>query len=308
MTFGSQVDIDEAGRMVEAFARWGGAEIDTAYVYNEGETERILGRILEGLPAGSLRVATKVNPRVTGKLDRASILDQCNKSLDRLRLESVDVLYLHFPDPETPLEVTLAACDELYQAGKIRELGLSNFPAWVVVHMWHLCDSHAWLRPTVYQGLYNAISRKLEPELVPALRRLGLRLYAYNPLAGGLLTGKHASYDAAPSEGRFSLRESYRKRYWKEPLMAAVADYAAACREADITPTAAALRWLAYRSRLDPAKGDAVIVGASSLVQLEENLRALSSDNIAEPVVKAIETAWERARPDSPEYFRTHRG
>lgn len=308
MTFGPQVESAEALRMMEAFRESGGIEIDTAYVYNDGDTEKILGKALESFPAGTFRVATKVNPRVTGKLDRKSITMQLEESLRRLRLESVDVLYLHFPDPSTPIEETLKACAELHQAGKFKELGLSNFPAWMVADMWHVCGLRDWVRPSVYQGLYNALSRKVEPELLPAMRHLGMRLYTYNPLAGGLLTGKHTSYRQEPSEGRFSLRESYRNRYWKESFFEAVEVFVSTCREEDIAPAAAALRWMVHHSHLDITRGDRVIVGASSENQLNQNLNALGSRELPESVVAALDAAWEHARSDSPEYFRSVTG
>jgi aflatoxin B1 aldehyde reductase len=308
MTFGPQVDSSEALRMMEVFRESGGLEIDTAYVYNEGETEKILGNTLERFPAGTFRIATKVNPRVTGTLDRESITMQLEESLRRLRLESVDVLYLHFPDPSTSIKETLKACAELHQAGKFKELGLSNFPAWMVADIWHVCGVQDWVRPSVYQGLYNALSRKVEPELLPALRHLGVRLYTYNPLAGGLLTGKHTSYRQEPTEGRFSLRVSYRNRYWKESFFKAVEIFVSTCLEEDIAPAAASLRWLTYHSHLDTNKGDRVIVGASSLNQLNQNLNALSSQKLPESVVEALDAAWEQARSDSPEYFRSVTG
>jgi len=127
---------------------------------------------------------------------------QVETSLQRLQVSSVKLLYLHAPDVETPLEETLAELQKLHAEGKFETLGLSNFSAWETAHVWHLCDKLGIVKPTVYQGMYNGITRQVEVELLPCLRRLGIRFLAYNPLAAGLLTGKHR-FDQDPSEGRF---------------------------------------------------------------------------------------------------------
>ena len=111
-----------------------------------------------------------------------------------MKCDSVDTLYLHFPDPNTPIEESLSACAELYNGGKFKRFGLSNFPAWQVAHIWHICDRNDWPKPSVYQGLYNALSRAIEPELIPMLRDFDIPFYAYNPLAGGILSGKYTDF------------------------------------------------------------------------------------------------------------------
>jgi aflatoxin B1 aldehyde reductase len=182
-------------------------------------------------------------------------------------------------------------------------LGLSNFPAWMVVDIWHLCKERGWPQPSVYQGMYNGLSRKPESELFPALRRLNIRFYAYNPLAGGMLTGKHVKYDDTPMPGRFARLQSYRARYWKKSYFDAVNVLVAKCREAGVEPAEAAFRWLAHHSCLDQARGDGILIGASSMNQLEQNLAAPGNGPLPEAVVSAFGTAWDEARPDSPEYF-----
>ncbi len=306
MTFGPQVDIDGSRALLKRFIAAGYRELDTAYVYNEGETETILGSILREAGNNSLYLATKVNPRVTGRLDEAAVKMQLDESLRRLGRDSVDILYLHLPDPHTPIEETLKACTDLHEQGRFAELGLSNFPAWMVVDIWHLCKANGWPQPSVYQGLYNGLSRKIESELFPALRRLGMRFYAYNPLAGGMLTGKHARYDDSPMAGRFARLQSYRNRYWKPSYFDAVSALTARCREAGIEPASAAYRWLTFHSLLDPSMGDGIIVGASSMGQLEQNISAVEEGPLPEAVVDAFLTAWEQARLDSPDYFRYH--
>ena len=305
MTFGPQLDLAASRSVVHRFLQEGYSEIDTAHVYNDGESERQLGTILAALENDGVSIATKVNPRVTGRLDAESIILQVNESLRRLQLPSVDILYLHFPDPETPIEATLAACAALHGLGKFTSLGLSNFPAWEVVHIWHLCRQRGWPVPEVYQGLYNGLSRHVESELLPALRELGMRFYAYNPLAGGLLAGKYSNYDEIPSPGRFTYRPNYRERYWKQSFFNAVEIISDYCANAGISLVEAAYRWLAFHSSLQVGLGDGVILGVSSLSQLEQNLSALRGTRLPEPIVNAFEAAWEAARAESPAYFRT---
>jgi len=304
MTFGPQVSPEDSDAMVRRFLATGHNEIDAAYVYNEGETERILGKIFEGEVLPAYSISTKVNPRITGKLDEASITVQLEESLHRMRKDSVDLLYLHFPDPSTDIEETLAACAKLHERGLFREFGMSNFAAWQVVDAWHICKAHGWPPPVVYQGLYNALSRKVESELFPALRKLGIRFYAYNPLAGGILAGKYADFLEKPEPGRFTHRPNYKDRYWKESFFNAMHELNRACRAESISLVAAAFRWLAYHSALDSDAGDGILLGASRISQLEQNISAIEAGPLPESVRSVFDTVWEVAIPDSPEYFR----
>jgi aflatoxin B1 aldehyde reductase len=249
-------------------------------------------------------VATKVNPRITGKLDQASITAQLEESLRRMQKDSVDILYLHFPDPSTDIEETLTACAKLHEFGLFQELGMSNFAAWQVVDAWHICKSRGWVTPTVYQGLYNPLSRKVEAELFPALRKLGIRFYAYNPLAGGILAGKYADFSESPEPGRFTHRPNYKDRYWKESFFNAMHELSAACKAEGISLVAAAFRWLAFHSALDANAGDGILLGASRISQLEQNMDAIEAGALPESITSVFEAAWEAAMPDSPDYFR----
>jgi len=305
MTFGPQVNPEDSQAMVSHFLAAGHVELDSAYVYNGGDTEKILGSILAQPTCATARVATKVNPRVTGKLDGASIDAQLTESLRRMGRRQADILYLHFPDPHTPVEETLAACAQLHAAGKFRELGLSNFAAWEVVDIWHVCRRHGWVVPTVYQGLYNGLSRNVEPELFPALRRLGMRFYAYNPLAGGILAGKYRGFEENPTPGRFTFRPNYRDRYWKKSFFDAVAILEEQCRTEAVTLVEAAFRWLVFHSQLAGSPDNGVIIGASRLAQLEANLASWSRGSLPRKIVEAFEAAWVEAKSDSPDYFRT---
>lgn len=304
MTFGPQVNAEESMEMVQRFLKAGCNELDTAYVYNEGKTEKILGSILEDKLKNPLIIGTKVNPRITGKLDADAVYLQFEESLRRLRRESVDILYFHFPDSNTPIEGALEACANLHQQGKFKEFGISNFPAWLVVDIWHLCKKCGCPKPSVYQGLYNGLSRMAEKELFPALRKLNMRFYAFNPLAGGLLSGKYSNFSDNPSPGRFTFRPNYLNRYWKKSFFEAVNVLSIKCRETEIKLLEAAFRWLAFHSALNQNEGDGIIIGASKINQLEQNIAAVRKGPLPESVVNAFANAWEAAKPNCPDYFR----
>ena len=217
----------------------------------------------------------------------------------------MDLFYLHSPDNATPLEATLEACARLHAAGRFRRLGLSNYAAWQVADAYHLCRRHGWPLPEVYQGMYNAVTRDVEAELLPCLRHLGMSFYAYNPLAGGLLTGRYLGATEVPSQGRFSEQANYVPRYWQPAYLTAMEGVQAACEAAGIGMAAAALAWMRHHSNLDATAGDAVILGASTLEQLAANLDACRGGALDDTVVQALDAAWESCRPDCPPYFRT---
>ncbi|KAM9036860.1 aflatoxin B1 aldehyde reductase member 2 [Sarcophilus harrisii] len=315
MEMGWRMDGSASEAAVRAFLERGHRELDTAFVYGDGQSESILGSLGLGLGDGGspVKIATKANP-LNGKSFRASsVRSQLEISLKRLQCSRVDLFYLHMPDHSTPVEETLHACNELYQEGKFVELGLSNFAAWEVAEICTLCKNHGWVLPTVYQGMYNALTRQVETELFPCLHHFGLRFYAYNPLAGGLLTGKYKYEDKDEKQpvGRFfgnNFSEIYRKRFWKEHHFQAIAlvekALAASSGAKPSSMTSAALRWMYHHSQLQGARGDAVILGMTSVEQLQQNLAASEEGPLEPAVVKAFEQAWHLVAHECPNYFR----
>ena len=307
MTFGESVFNPQAGEFINAFLDAGYEELDTAYVYNDGTCERLLGEVLPGL-GRPYRIATKVNPRISGRLDGEAAYKQVNESLERMNLPSVDTVYLHFPDPKTPVESVLEAMADLHRQGKYKELGLSNFPAWMVTDVWHICDSRGWVKPTVFQGIYNPLTRKAETELNACLNHFGMRFYAYNPLAGGLLTGRYGHFEDAPTDGRFTHRPNYQGRYWKKTFFEAVDLIRKAGEKYGINTIEATYRWLAFHSMLDGSRGDAILIGASKLGHLQQNMDTLKAGPLPEEMVQTFEQAWTITKADSPEYFTLYKG
>lgn len=305
MTFGESLFEEDSYKIVKKFSELGFEELDTAYTYNGGKSEELIGKTLGKLGNDKVKVATKVNPKVTGKLDKESIINQCNTSLERMGVESLDILYLHFPDPSTPFEESLEACNELYKAGKIKELGISNHPAWLVAAAYNICKNNGWILPTVYEGLYNPLSRLAEGELKECLEHYNIRFYAYNPLAGGLLTYKYSSEHREVESGRFKNRPNYKDRYLIDSFFEASDLIKEKCKEYDISIIEATYRWLAYHSMLKPEKGDGIIVGVSRPEQLEQNVSVLSKGKLPEALVEVFENAWLISKPDAPPYYRS---
>lgn len=307
MTFGESVFMPQVGEFINAFLDAGYDELDTAYVYNEGNCERLLGEVLPHLNR-PYRIATKVNPRISGKLDGEAAYRQVNESLERMKVDSVDTVFLHFPDPATPVISVLEAMADLHDQGKYKELGISNFPAWMVADVWHICDRHGWVLPTVFEGVYNPLTRKAEVELNDCLNQYGMRFYAYNPMAGGLLTGRYGSFEEKPTEGRFTNRPNYQGRYWKKSYFDAVDLIKKAAEKHGITSIEATYRWLAYHSMLNGDRGDAILIGASKLNHLQQNMATVKAGPLPEDVVEAFEQAWTITKGDSPEYFTLYKG
>lgn len=219
-----------------------------------------------------------------------------------MKLDKVDIFYLHFPDHKTSLEETLKGCQKLYEEGKFKELGLSNYSSWQVSEIYNMCKNNGWVIPTVYQGMYNVITRDVEKELFPCIRYYNMRFYAYNPLAGGLLTDRYNSFDSKPTEGRFKEKPFYVQRFWKQSYFESKQLISKACEEADTKIINASLSWLRNHSYLQD--GDAIILGQSKHSQLLENMEAFNSHSLSKDLVKKLKDSWNHCKADCPNYFR----
>lgn len=170
------------------------------------------------------------------------------------------------------------------------------------------CKYNGWVRPTIYQAMYNAITRGIEAELIPACQRYGLDVVVYNPLAGGLLSGKIKSADMVPAEGRYSdsaaLGKRYRERYFRDTTFRALQVIEKAVEEAGLTMSETALRWVVHHSALKIKDGnDGIIIGVSSIQQLDGNLTDLEKGPLPESVVKALDEAWAITKADTVVYW-----
>jgi aryl-alcohol dehydrogenase-like predicted oxidoreductase len=302
MTFGDQVDVDEAQRMVKTCLEAGVTHFDTANSYTDGEAERILGKAVRHHRSEVL-LATKVGnphgdpPRYKG-LTGPAIVAALDDSLRRLGTDYIDLYYFHLPDGNVPLEESLGAANELVASGKVRALGVSNYPAWEICEQLWIADRQGFVAPTAVQMMYNLLARRIEEDYAPFAERFGLATIGYNPLAGGLLTGKHAR-GRQPGDGRFR-NPRYRERYFKDDLFEAVERLSEVAREAGTDIRSLALRWVASRPCVST-----VLVGASRHQQLEENLRSLQAPPLAGDVLERCDAVWEHLRGAAPRYDKT---
>lgn len=302
MTFGGQVDEATARSMVDLCFERGVNFLDTANVYAGGQSEQILGKLLAGR-RDRFVLATKVgNPMGQGPdergLSRAAIVKGLDESLRRLRTDYVDLYYLHQPDYAVPLAESLATMDELVRAGKVRFVGASNYASWQLCRMLWLAEQHGWQPVTVVQPMYNLLARGIEQELAPMCREFGLAIVPYNPLAGGLLTGKHQSNEPL-ADSRFVRMPIYRDRYWHPANFEAVQKLTAIAAAAKRSLTSLALGWLLHNPAVT-----SVILGASRLEHLEQNLAAWDAGPLAPEVLAACDDVWRTLRGVTPVYNR----
>lgn len=270
-------DLETAGAILDVFQKHGHNEIDTARAYGEGSSETMLGD-LDWQKRGLVMVTKyhttygKPGPDTWDKSLRHTpemLRENLMTSLKSLKTDKLDMWYLHTPDRSTPYDVTMKAVNDLYKEGYFRRLGISNYMAWEVAQICELCRANGWKMPEVYQGVYNALHRSVEPELFPCLRHYGLAFYCYNPLAGGYLTSRYHREDKEIEKGaRFDPNRwqgrSYRNRYWHDEYFDALDMLRPVAQKHGLTEAECALRWMTHHSMLKRENGDAVIIGASS--------------------------------------------
>ncbi|CAE7154641.1 unnamed protein product [Rhizoctonia solani] len=253
-------DLNECQSILDTFFSHGHTEIDTARMYAEGTTEAHLSR----LNLGDASIDTKwVYPVEPGWHSPERLRAKFTESLEKLNAKKVRVLYLHAPDRSVPFEETIGEVDKMYKEGLFEIFGLSNFAAWEVAEVVGICKAKGYVQPKIYQAMYNAITRAIEPELVPCLRKFGIRLVVYNPLAGGFFAGKLSGVGDVPQEGRFAadsaMGKMYRARYVRENYFNALESLKAVATTHNLRLTEIALRWCQHHSVLKPEDG--VILG-----------------------------------------------
>jgi aryl-alcohol dehydrogenase (NADP+) len=267
-----------------------------------GRTEEILGRWLAG-KRNNFIVATKAYGR-TGPLDwdegssRKHILDAIDASLRRLRTDYIDLYQLHADDPKTPIDETLDALDSIVRAGKVRYIGVSNFLAYRLARSLGRSDVRRVARYVSVQPRYSLLFREFERELFPLAAEEGLAVIPYNPLAGGMLSGKH-KFDKGPSEGtRFALGTAatlYQARYWHERVFSTVRDFVGIANEAGMSPVTLAVSWVLANPVIT-----APIIGASRADQLAASIAAVDVNLAPEIKQRLDDLTAEYRRGDSP--------
>ncbi|KAL3491769.1 NADP-dependent oxidoreductase domain-containing protein [Aspergillus germanicus] len=312
MTFGPDVStgaritsLDEFNKHLDYFQQQGFNEIDTARIYVGGKQEAWTKEAK--WKERGLTLATKWYPKSPGDHRGDVIRKNLELSLSELGTDQVDIFYLHAPDRSIPFAETLEAINELHKEGKFVQLGLSNFAAFEVAEIVTLCNERGWVRPTIFQAMYNAITRSIETELIPVCKRYGIDIVIYNPLAGGIFSGKYKTRDV-PAEGRFSDNANsgamYRKRYFRDATFDALAVIEPVVEKHGLSLPETAIRWVHHHSKLNIKDGrDGIIIGVSSFSQLESNLRDVQKGPLPEEVVDALDKAWLITKPTTPDYW-----
>lgn len=306
-------NISDCATILDTFQTHGHSEIDTSRVYGAGTSEEYLGA-LKWQERG-LIMDTKYYPNTRGlfgrpksTLNATDMRTGLQASLSALKAESVDLWYWHGPDRSVNIEEAIAAVQSLYKEGKFRRWGISNFMAWEVASICEICDRHGWVKPSVYQGVYNALYRTIEHELLPCLRKYGIAFYAFNPLAGGVLTDRYHrdTQDVEPGS-RFDEKrmqgQMYRVRYWNDAYFDALDLLRPVAKKHGLRESEIALRWMMHHSQLGREFGDKVIIGASSKSQLEANLKDFEGDALPEEILEALNKGWEGCKGLAWKYF-----
>ena len=276
MTFGSGADEATSFALMDRFAELEGTFLDTANVYNAGLSEEIVGRwIKERGVRDQIVLATKVYGTTgpgpnEGGLSRIHIHRAVEASLRRLQTDVIDLYQIHRWDSESPPEETLEALNDLVRQGKVRYIGCSNLKGWHITRYLALAEQHHWPRFVSIQPLYSALNRSIENEVLPVCANEGLGVIPYNPLAGGVLTGKYKRGQPLPEDTRLSDSEIYRQRYYTDTTFDIVEAFVDTAAAHSVTPAQLALAWVLAEPRITSP-----IIGARNLRQLDDTLGRL---------------------------------
>lgn len=274
LNFGWKTDETDSIRIIHQALDAGITFLDGADYYNEGRSEEIIGKAVKGRREQVVITSKIFWPTGPGPNDRGTsryhLLQSVERSLRRLQTDYIDLLLLHRPDPETPLEESLRTLHDLVKAGKVRYIGVSEFPAWQITEALWISERLGLERVVVTETLYNLVHRQPEAEIVPMGARYGVGMLTYGALAFGLLTGKYRLGEPFPEGSRGEARNwpkehpAFRRDWERANRLAALA------REAGYEPTAFALGWLLGRPGVT-----SVILGPRTEGQLTMNLAAL---------------------------------
>ncbi len=286
MSFGTDwgwgTEISEARKMLDLYIDSGGNFVDTANCYTNGSSERMLGEFL-GEKRQQIVLSTKYtisthpgDPNGGGK-HRKSMVRSVETSLQRLKTDYIDLLYLHIWDGTTPVEEILRAMDDLVRAGKVLYVGMSDTPAWQISRMQAIADLRGLSPLVALQIEYNLIERTTERDLIPMANEMGLGVVPFSPLAAGLLSGKYSREECLDKSGSTGFQGSRKNGLqtlgkFTERNMEIVDEVTKVASEVQKSPAQVALAWLLSKSTVT-----SVLLGASKLEQLENNLDSLNT-------------------------------
>ena len=302
MMFGGQTDEEESIRIIDYAFDNGVNFFDTADTYAGGKSEDIVGKALENKRENAV-IATKVcNPKGPlpnqNGLGRKHIIQNVEESLRKLRTDYIDLLYLHHPDNDTPIEETIETMTQLIRNGKIRYYGVSNYSAWQCCSFVHKAKEMGAIAPVITESVYNLLTRGVEDELLPFLREYKMGLAVYNPIAAGLLSGKHSRSGPA-AESRLATNIGYNRRYWNENNLDALEQLTTIAAKAGMSLLEFSLNWLATKEEVD-----SVISGASKFDHVVQNLNIIDKARaIPDKLQSECDEVWKQIKGS---YFNYH--
>ena len=302
MTFGGQTSAEDSKNIIACALDNGVNFIDTANIYTQGQSESIIGEAL-GSRRDQVILATKTGgptariPNASG-LSRRQIITSVEDSLKRMKTDYIDVFYLHFPDKLTPPEEYIETVTTLIRSGKIRYWGVSNFSAWQCCELVHKAKEMGAIAPVVTENVYSAINRGIEGEMTTFLQKYQLGLTVFNPLAGGLLTGKHDRNHY--TEGtRFALEKGYAMRYWNDRNFDAIDILKDVAAENGMTMVELSYKWLLSKPWVT-----SIICGVSKFSQIEENVTYSTEAALSPEIIAKCDSVWSMIHGS---YFNYHR-
>ncbi|VUC21226.1 unnamed protein product [Clonostachys rosea] len=293
--------MEDVQALLDAFYSRGYTHLDTGRNYSlhaPGSSEERLGKSKN---LGRFTIHTKVEDGFAGAHEAAKIHASIDKSLKALNVSSVETMYLHVPDRQTPFTETAQAIHEAKQQGKFKHWGLSNYAASEVAQFIKICEEKGYDKPRVFQGHYNPIVRGGEKELFPLLRKHGIAFVAYSPAAGGFFNGKVATATRWSSEN--ATGNLYNALYQDPAVRASAAIVHDAAAKHGISGHDAGVRWTAYHSALDGKFGDGVAFGVSKIEQVHKTLDALEAGPLPADVADAITAIYAKVEGSEPPYF-----
>lgn len=292
MNFGKRTSEPEAKLVLAKALELGVRHFDTANAYTDGNSERIVGAALR-TNRDDVLIATKCGfGRVAGKpegLARDRIFAACDESLGRLGTDYIDIYYLHVPDPTTPIEESLDAIATLLDKKKILAWGVSNYASWQILEMFELAAKRGMPRPAIAQQLYNVLVRQLDIEYFAFARKYGLHTTVYNPLAGGLLSGKHHRDGSNQKGSRFDKNRFYQGRYFTDAMFDRIDALTEIANAVDMSLLELAYAWIAGAPGVD-----SILLGPATVTQLEQGIAMCKRTLLPEPRTQldALHRAW----------------
>jgi len=268
-------------------------ELDTARVYNGGQSEELLGEVLSPTtPAAptDFLISTKAPGFAPHSLSPANILSNSSKPHKSLKQDNVHIYYIHGPDKATPLAEQCRTFAQLYGENRFSHFGLSNLSAAEVQEIHEICTREGYVLPTVYQGAYSPIHRAAEKGLFPTLRSLNIAFYAWGPLAGGLLAKPIEQLLTPKAGSRYHEMPMFGDMYLKASNIAALKRMNERCEEAGMSMMEATMRWFMHHAPLTAEDG--VVLGASSRDQVDATLTACEQGPLPDAVVEGWEELW----------------